>query len=154
MSGIDVSSLLKRFARLSELKLGGLYAVVILPVTVLNELGPAPSGWAWLTPLATAAALGAFSVLVSVIALYRDDDYVLAGILMAGITGAAMVIAWLITMMTLSHSLTDVVVLAVAGVLGLLWRLILMGAAFAALVWLLRKLRPWLAPDTATDAAQ
>lgn len=59
MSGIDVSSLLKRFARLSDLKLGGLYAVAILPVTVLNELGPALLGWAWLTPLATVAALGA-----------------------------------------------------------------------------------------------
>jgi hypothetical protein len=93
-------------------------------------------------------ALIAVSLLIAVIAFYQDDDVVLAGILLAGITGIGTGAAFTVSMAIVTGSPGAAAVIIAGGFFALILRLILLTPVMAAAVWIARKFRRYLAPDT------
>ncbi len=152
MSGVDLSSRLRRLAHLSEVKLGLFYTIGVLPATLLGEFATVQPGFEWLTAPAAAVGLCALSALIAVLTFYRDDDALLAGAILSVITGVGSVMAWALAVVATTRSLGAVIVAAAGGALIFPLHLILMALLFAGLVWILRKFRRWLAPDTSVDS--
>ena len=94
----------------------------------------------------------ALSALIAVLTFYRDDDALLAGAILSVITGVGSVMAWALAVVATTRSLGAVIVAAAGGALIFPLHLILMALLFAGLVWILRKFRRWLAPDTSVDS--
>ncbi len=99
-----------------------------------------------------AAALGlcALSALVAVVTFYRDDDVLLAGVFLGLITVFGTATAWALFNAAILRSFGVLIVFAAGALFALLVRLLFIAPAFVVLVWVLRKFRRWLAPDTLT----
>ncbi len=88
------------------------------------------------------------SVLFTVFALYRDDGLLLTGLFLTIITGASAVIAIAVASVVQTHSLGPAIMIAVLGPFIYFVRGLVLVPAFAGLVWVARRLRRYLAPDT------
>jgi hypothetical protein len=154
MAGVDLSRALRRLGALSDLHLGIVYTVGIFPSVLLRSWAETHTNLPWLNFAAAALAVIALSALIAVIAFYREDDVVLAGILLAGITGIGTGAAFVMSMAILTGSLGAAAVLVVGGFLALVLRLILLAPVMAAAVWVARKFRRYLAPDTLRDTEE
>ncbi|HEX5576573.1 MAG TPA: hypothetical protein VFX42_11920, partial [Gemmatimonadales bacterium] len=73
------------------------------------------AGDPWLTFGAAVLALVAVSLLIGVIAFYRDDDTFLSGILLAIITGVGTVVSLVVSMALVTGSLGAAALLVVGG---------------------------------------
>ena len=148
MAGVNLSPPLRRLATLPDVQLGLAYTCGIFPSVLLREWAATRPGLAWLELPAAILALVAVSALLAVVAFYRDDDLLLAGILLAAITGIGTGIALVITTAIVTGSVGAAVFLVVGGLFVLVVRLILVAPIMAGAVWLARRFRRYLAPDT------
>jgi len=98
VAGLDMSPVLRRLAALSDFRLGLAYAAGIFPSVLLQTWAEAHAGDPWLTFGAGVLALVAVSLLIGVIAFYREDDTFLSGILLAIITGVGTVVSLVVSM--------------------------------------------------------
>ena len=101
---------------MSEGRLGLLYTVGVLPVVFFGELAAVRPGLQWLMACAAVTGLCALSILIAVIAFYRDDDPLLAGIILTVITGVGTGIAWSVATAVIQLFLGAVIVFAAVGV--------------------------------------
>jgi hypothetical protein len=148
MAGVDVAPTLRRLAQLSDFQLGLAYTVGILPSVFIREWAAGHPYLDWLRFGAGGLGLITFSTLIAVIAFYRDDEVLLSGILLAGITGIGTGVALAATAFLMTGSLGAATVLVVGGFFALVLRLILLAPIMAAAVWIARRFRRYLAPDT------
>ena len=148
MAGPDLSPLLRRLAALSDFRLGLAYAAGIFPSVLLQSWAEIHPGVSVLTYSAAVLAVIAVSLLLGVIAFYRDDDTVLSGILLAIIIGVGTGAGLVVSAALVTGSLGVAAILAVGGSLGLIVRLILLAPVMVAAVWITRRFRRYLAPDT------
>jgi hypothetical protein len=88
------------------------------------------------------------SLLFTVFALYRDDGLLLTGLFLTIITGASAVIGIAIASAVQTHSLGPAIMIAVLGPFIYFVRGLVLVPTFAGLVWVARRLRHYLAPDT------
>ena len=100
---------------------------------------------AWLAGVLFVVAL---SALFTVFALYRDDDLLITGLFLTIITGASAIVALSVQSVLQTHSLGPAIMLAVLGPFTYFVRALVLIPGFAALVWVARRLRRFLAPDT------
>jgi tetrahydromethanopterin S-methyltransferase subunit D len=154
MAGVDLSPPLRRLAALSDLRLGLAYTVGVFPSVLLRGWAETHTSLAWLNLPAAILALIAVSALISVIALYRDDDLLLAGALLAVITGMGTGVALVVTSAIVTGSIGATLVLVAGGSFVLVMRLILLAPLLAGAVWVARRFRRYLAPDTMSDEGQ
>ena len=119
-----------------------------LPVVQRLGMGPFTHDDTLLDLPAAILALIAVSALISVIAFYRDDDVLLAGALLAVITGLGTGLAWVVTAAIVTGSIGAALVLVAGGSFVLVMRLIILAPLFAGAVWVARRFRRYLAPDT------
>lgn len=152
MAGIDLSPVLRGLAALSDLRLGLANSVGIFPSVLLQTWAETHTGNPWLTVGAALMALVAVSLLIGVISFYRDDDLVLSGVLLAAITGIGTGGSMIVSVAIVTGSLGAAVFLAAAGFFDLVMRLILLTPIMAAAVWVARRFRRYLAPDTLGNA--
>lgn len=152
MAGIDLSPVLRGLAALSDLRLGLANSVGIFPSVLLLTWAETHTGNPWLTVGAALMALVAVSLLIGVISFYRDDDLVLSGVLLAAITGIGTGGSMIVSVAIVTGSLGAEVFLAAAGFFDLVMRLILLTPIMAAAVWVARRFRRYLAPDTLGNA--
>jgi small-conductance mechanosensitive channel len=91
------------------------------------------------------------SVVFTVVAFYRDDDLLPAAVLVCLLTGVGSIASQALVSIAITRSLGPT--LLVFGVLqfGLLLRLLIGVPLLISVLWLARKLRRWLAPDTLDD---
>ena len=153
MAGVDLAPALRRLAALTDLQLGLAYTLAVFPSVLLRGWAETHSNLAWLTFCAAVLALIAVSVLIAVMAFYRDDDLLLTGILLAGITGIGTGVALAVTTAVVTGSLGAAAVLVVGGFFAVVMRLILLAPVMAAAVWIARQFRRYLAPDTMGDGS-
>jgi tetrahydromethanopterin S-methyltransferase subunit D len=151
MAGLDLSPPLRRLAALSDPRLGLAYTGGILPSVLLRGWAESHANLAWLNLPAALLAVVSLSALIAVVAFYRDDDPVLAGILLAGITGIGTGIALVVTTAIVTGSIGAAIVLVAGGSFVLVVRLILLAPIMAGAVWLARRFRRYLAPDSMSD---
>jgi hypothetical protein len=90
----------------------------------------------------------AFSGLLTVFALYRDDDLLVTAIMLTVINGVAAVVALLIDSIIKTRSIFAAIVLIIVAPFAYLLRALTLVPVFACLVWICRKSRRFLAPDT------
>ena len=148
MAGFDLSPVLRRLAALSDFHLGLAYTVGIFPSVLLHSWAETHASNPWVTLAAALMALVAVSLLIGVISFYRDDDVVLSGILLAAMTGIGTGASMLVSVAIVTGSLGAAAILAAGGFLVLVMRLILVTPIMAAAVWVARRFRRFLAPDT------
>jgi len=148
VAGLDMSPVLRRLAALSDFRLGLAYTAGIFPSVLLQTWAEAHAGDPWLTFGAGVLALVAVSLLIGVIAFYREDDTFLSGILLAIITGVGTVVSLVVSMALVTGSLGAAALLVVGGSFAIVMRLILLAPIMAAAVWAARRFRRYLAPDT------
>lgn len=154
MAGLDLSPSLRRLAALSDFRLGLAYAAGIFPSVLLQSWAETHAGNPVLTYSAAVLAVIAVSLLLGVIAFYRDDDTVLSGILLAIIIGVGTGACLVVSAGLVTGSLGVAAILAVGGSLGLIVRLVLLAPVMAGAVWIARKFRRYLAPDTLGNAGE
>jgi hypothetical protein len=153
MAGVNPAQLFRRLALLSEAKLGLCYLVGIFPAAFLRYTADRFPGLAWLSIPAALLAIAAISSLVAVVAFYRDDDLLLAGVLLAAITGIGSAVAWAVTGAIVTGSFGGLVILAAGGFFVVVLRLVILAPIMAGIVWLARCFRRYLAPDSVDGAA-
>ena len=151
MAGIDLAPALRRLAALSDLQLGLAYTCGIFPSVLLRGWAETHTNLAWLNAGAAVLAVIAVSALIVVVTFYRDDDLLLTGILLAGITGIGTGAALAVTTAAVTGSIGAAAVLVVGGFFAVVMRLILLAPVLAAVVWIARRFRRYLAPDTLGD---
>jgi len=100
---------------------------------------------AWLGGAQFAVAI---SVLFTTLALYRDDDPIPTAMLLTLITAVGGIVALMIQATAQTHSFFAATVLAIVAPFTYFVRALVLIPVFAALVWVARKLRRFLAPDT------
>ena len=154
MAGIDLSPVLRRLGALSDLRLGLAYSVGIFPSVLLESWAEIHTGNPWLTAGAALMALVAVSLLIGVISFYRDDDLVLSAFLLAAITGIGTGAGKIVSVAIVTSSPGASAFLAATGFFDLVIRLILLTPIMAAAVWVARRFRRYLAPDTLGDAQE
>jgi hypothetical protein len=154
MPGIDLSPPLRRLAALSEVRLGLAYTCGIFPLVLLRGWAETHANIAWLEFPAALLSLISVSALLAVVAFYRDDDLLLAGILLAAITGVGTGIALVATTAMVTGSIGAAIVLLAGGSFVLVMRLILLAPVMAGVVWVTRRFRRYLAPDTMGEASE
>jgi hypothetical protein len=154
MAGLDPSPALRRLGALSDLHLGLAYTCGIFPSVLLRGWAETHTNLPWLNFCAASLAVIAVSALIAVVAFYRDDDVVVAGILLAAITGIGTGAALAVTTAIVTGSLGAATVLVVGGFFAVVLRLILLAPIMAGAVWIARKFRRYLAPDTLEDASR
>ena len=152
MSGIDVPSHLRRLALLSEGRLALLYTIGVLPATFLGELASVQPELVWLTVVAAAVGLCSVSVLITVVTFYQDHDAFFAGVILGLITVLGTALAWALSSAVILQSIGVLIAFAPVGIFSQLVRVLFVAPAFVGLVWILRRFRRWLAPDTLADA--
>jgi hypothetical protein len=148
MAGVDMSPPLRWLAALSDFRLGLAYTAGVFPSVLLREWAETHTSLAWLNLPAAIIALIAVSALISVIAFYRDDEVLLAGALLAVITGLGTGLAWVVTAAIVRGSIGAALVLVAGGSFVLVMRLIILAPLLAGAVWVARRFRRYLAPDT------
>jgi hypothetical protein len=148
MAGVDLAPMLRRLAQLSDFQLGLAYTGGILPSVLIREWAAGHPYLDWLKFGAAGLAL------ITVVAFYRDDDLLVTGILLAGITGLGTGVALAATVLIMTGSIGAVTVLVVGGFFAIVLRLILLAPIMAVAVWTARKFRRYLAPDTLPGASQ
>jgi tetrahydromethanopterin S-methyltransferase subunit D len=111
MAGVDLSPPLRRLAALSDFRLGLVYTAGVFPSVLLRGWAETDTSLAWLNLPAALLALIAVSALISVIAFYRDDDFLLAGALLAVITGLGTGVALVATAAIVTGSIGAALVL-------------------------------------------
>jgi hypothetical protein len=94
------------------------------------------------------------SLLIGIISFYRDDDLVLSAFVLAAITGVGTDASKVVSMAIVTGSPGAAVFLAAAGFFDLVVRLILLTPILAAAVWVARRFRRYLAPDTLGNAQE
>jgi tetrahydromethanopterin S-methyltransferase subunit D len=154
MAGLDLSPPLRSLAALSDFRLGLAYTAGVFPSVLLRGWAERDTSLAWLNLPAALLALIAVSALMSVIAFYRDDDALLAGALLAVITGFGTGVALVFTAAIVTGSLGAALVLVAGGSFVLVMRVILLAPLLAGAVWVARRFRRYLAPDTMGDEGQ
>ena len=90
----------------------------------------------------------AISALFTTLALYRDDDLIPTAMLLTLITAVGGIAALMIQAIVQTHSLFAAMVLAIVAPFTYFVRALVLIPVFAALVWVARKFRRFLAPDT------
>jgi hypothetical protein len=154
MAGVDLAPMLRRLAQLSDFQLGLAYTGGILPSVLIREWAAGHPYLDWLKFGAAGLGLITISALITVVAFYRDDDLLVTGILLAGITGLGTGVALAATVLIMTGSIGAVTVLVVGGFFAIVLRLILLAPIMAVAVWTARKFRRYLAPDTLPGASQ
>ena len=86
--------------------------------------------------------------LFTTLALYRDDDLIPTAMLLTLITAVGGIAALMIQAIVQTHSLFAAMVLAIVAPFTYFVRALVLIPVFAALVWVARKFRRFLAPDT------
>ena len=152
MAGVNLSPPLRRLGALSDLQLGWFYTGGIFPSVLLHGWAETHAPLPWLEVPAGLLALVSVSALIAAVAFYREDDAPLAGILLAAITGIGTGVALAATTAIVTGSVGAALVFVVGGLFALVVRLILIAPIMIAAVWLARRLRRYLAPDTISDA--
>lgn len=152
MPGPDPALVLRRLAGLSDFRLGLAYAAGVFPAVLLRVWAESHSGITGLNALAGVLALATVSAFVAVMAFYRDEDLVVAGILLAGITGIGTGAAYVVAIVVVTGSPGAAAVLIAGGVFAVVVRIILLTPLMVAAVWMARKFRRYLAPDTVEPA--
>lgn len=133
---------------MSEAKLGLIYTIGIFPAMLCRVFATRTTDLVWLNVPAGLAALVAVSMLFTVITFYRDDDLLLAGVLLAAITSIGTAIAFGVVSVLVTGSIGTVVFIAAGGFLVLVLRLVVLVPVMAGAVWVFRHFRRFLAPDT------
>jgi hypothetical protein len=105
MPGVDVAPMLRRLGQLSDFQLGLAYTGGILPAVFIREWAAGHPYLEWLRIGAAGWGLVTISVFIAVVAFYRDDDVLLTGILLAGITGIGTGVAFAVTVFLMTGSL-------------------------------------------------
>ena len=152
MPGPDPAPALRRLAGLSDFMLGLAYTAGVFPAVLLRVWAEGHSGVTWLSALAAVLALATVSAFVAVMAFYRDEDLVVAGLLLAGITGIGTGAAYVLAIAVVTGSPGAAAVLIAAGFFAIVMRIILVTPLIVIAVWLARKFRRYLAPDTVAPA--
>jgi hypothetical protein len=153
MPGPDPAPVLRRLAGLSDFQLGLTYACGVFPAVLLRVWAEGHNGVTWLNALAAVLALATVSAFVAVVAFYRNEDLVVAGILLAGITGIGTGAAFVVAIAVVTGSPGAAAVLIAGGFFVVVMRIILLAPLMAAAVWVARKFRRYLAPDTVERAS-
>lgn len=152
MAGVDLAPTLRRLAQLSDFRLGLAYTGGILPAVLIREWAAGHPYLDWLRIGAAGLGLLTISALIAVVAFYREDDVLVTGILLAGITGIGTGAALAVTVFIMTGSIGAATVLVVGGFFAIVLRLVLLAPMMAAAVWIARKFRRYLAPDTLPEA--
>jgi hypothetical protein len=153
MAGIDISPALRRLAALSDLRLGLAYTCGIFPEALLRSWSETHLPLRWLEFPAALLGLIAVSALFAVVAFYRDDDLLLSGIVLAGMTGIGTGVALVTSAAILTGSIGPAIVLGAAGFFVLTVRVVLLAPIMGGALWVARRFRRYLAPDTMPEAA-
>jgi hypothetical protein len=103
---------------------------------------------AWLGWLCFAVA---FSVIFTVVALYRDDDLLAAAVLLAVMTAVGALASRALVTILLTRSLGPALLLVGVAQIGIFVRVAVSIPVLAGMVWLARRLRRFLAPETVGD---
>jgi hypothetical protein len=90
----------------------------------------------------------ALSALFTTLALYRDDDLITTAMLLTLITAVGGIAALIIQAIIQTRSFFAAMVLAIVAPFTYFVRALVLIPGFAVLVWVARKLRRFLAPDT------
>jgi hypothetical protein len=131
--------------RMAHIVLG--YALCMGIAFILEDLGRQHHV---LWPVIVAAFLGVAvqSVLITVITLYHDDDVLMAATIIVVISGVGIIAGQSLNILVQTGSLGPAFVMAAAAPLTLFLRGLVLVPPCAALVWLLRRFRRYVAPDT------
>jgi hypothetical protein len=123
------------------------YAACISVVSIARDVGQQHHA-GWLTVTAAIVGVVVQSLLITVVALYQDDDVFLAAMIIVLISGVGILVAQSLAILVQSGSIGPAFVLAAGAAMTLFLRALLLVPLCAGLVWLLRRFRRFIAPDT------
>ena len=93
-------------------------------------------------------ALVAQSLLITVVALYQDDDIFLAAVILVVLSGAGIMAGLSLAILVVTGSIGPAFVIAAGAPLALFVRALVLVPFAALLIWVLRRFRRFVAPDT------
>jgi hypothetical protein len=93
-------------------------------------------------------AIIAQSLLITVVALYHDDDLLLAAAILVVLSGVGIIAGMSLAILIVTGSLGPAFVLAAGAPLMLFMRALIFFPLAVCLIWVLRRCRRFVAPDT------